>query len=165
VSQDLREGSEDESSDPHPEVLQADMHGGKYLFRGDDNYRGDPVGLAFGPEADRADIQNLAVHVLGKKSNTTSRFTSFTTETKVARRFTTRVDHQNVRKVELAELQEMESRGSIRIWDPDEVFESLKVGPRKHAKQAGDVRSAMRRNREILIEGRIPASILKPVDK
>jgi hypothetical protein len=56
------------------------------------------------------------------------------------------------------------SRGIIRIWDPDQVFEVLMNGPRKLARQAGDVRSAMRRNSEMLIEGQVPAGILLPVN-
>ena len=57
----------------------------KYIFRGDDNYRGGPVGRALGAEADAADIQNIADHVLRKESNLSSRYTSFTEGAAVAR--------------------------------------------------------------------------------
>jgi hypothetical protein len=127
-----------------------------YLFRGDDRYQGGPVGRSLGAEADAVDIQDFADHVLRKESSRSSRFTSFTTETRLARRFTTATDLRFVRKAELAALRSLESQGTIRIWDADQVYEALKEGPRKLAKQAADVRAAMRRNSELLIEGQIP---------
>jgi hypothetical protein len=133
-----------------------------YLFRGDDNYRGEPVGLTLGADADSADIQDFAAHVLRKESNRSSRFLSFTTEVKVARRFTSASDNRFVRKADIAALRELESQGVIRIWDPDGVEAALAAGPRKLAKQAGDVRATMMRNSEFLIEGQIPAGVLQP---
>lgn len=47
-------------------------------------------------------------------------------------------------------------------WDPEHVEAALVAGPRKLAKQAADVRRAMIRNSEILIEGQIPDGILEP---
>jgi hypothetical protein len=132
-----------------------------YFFRGDDQYRGGPVGRDFGAEADAADIQNPADHVLRKESNRSSRYTSFTTETKIARRFTSAEDHRYVRKVDMIRLRELESLGTIRIWTPDLVHAELSQGPRKLAKQAADVRTAMRRNREILVEGQIPEHLIE----
>lgn len=85
----------------------------RYLFRGDDNYRGGPVGLAFGSEADAADIQNFADHVLRKESSRTSRYVSFTEEVRVARRFTSAADDRRVRKVEAARLRELMAQGII----------------------------------------------------
>jgi hypothetical protein len=136
---------------------------GRYLFRADDNDRGGPVGRALGPEADASDIQNFADHVLRKESRRTSRFTSFTTEVKLARKFTSASDNRFIRKADPAKLRGLESQGTIRMWDPDRVFEVTRDGPRKLARQAADVRAAMRRNSEILIEGRIPAEVLRPV--
>src|SRR5205823_2612320 len=72
-----------------------------YVFRGDDHYRGGPLGRALGAEADTADIQNFADHVLRKESTRTSRYTSFTEEVKVARKFTTASDNRHVQKVEM----------------------------------------------------------------
>jgi hypothetical protein len=54
----------------------------------DDYHRGGPIGKAAGTEADEADIQNFADHVLRKESRRSSRYSSFTTEVKIARRFT-----------------------------------------------------------------------------
>jgi hypothetical protein len=133
----------------------------RYVFRGDDNYCRGFVGRALGAEADTADIQNFAEHVLRKESSRTSRYTSFTTEIKVARRFTSAPDNRYVGKADMAILRDLEAQGSIRIWGPDQVYEVLKHGTKRLAKVADDVRTAMRRNSEILIEGQIPAGILQ----
>jgi hypothetical protein len=132
-----------------------------YLFRGDDNYVGGPVGRALGSDADGADIQDPAEHVLRKECMRSSRYTSFTEEVKVARKFTSAQDNRYVYKAELAELCNLEAQGVIRIWDPDRVHEALLASGKKLAKQAADVRTAMQRNSEILIEGQIPAGVLK----
>ena len=132
-----------------------------YLFRGDDNYRSGPVGRSLGEEADGVNIQDFADHVLRKESSRTSRYTSFTTETKIARRFTSATDNKYVCKVEVVRMLELEAQGLIKIWVPDNVYEALKQGPRKLARQAADVRAAMRRNCEILVEGQIPAGVLE----
>jgi hypothetical protein len=136
---------------------------GRYLFRADDGYRGGPVGRALGLEADLADIQDFAGHVLRKESRVTSRFTSFTLEVKIARRFTSVADSRFIRKVELAKLRILESQGVIQIWDPDQVLEAMRKGASKLAKQAADVRAAMRRNREVLIEGQVSEGAFAPV--
>jgi hypothetical protein len=136
----------------------------RYVFRGDDAVRDGAIGRSLAEEADSADIQNLADHVLRKESNRTSRYCSFTTELKIARKFSSAPDNRNVRKVELADLQRLEKQSLIRIWRPDDVYTALKAGPRKFAKQAADVRTAMQRNHEILIEGQIPADLLLMVE-
>jgi hypothetical protein len=135
-----------------------------YLFRGDDNYRSGTVGRALAVEADAADIQNFADHVLRKESTLTSRYTSFTEEVKIARKFTSTADNRHVSKAEMTALRELEAQGVIRIWDANQVYKALKAGPKKLAKQASDVRAAMIRNREILIEGQIPVGILEPTN-
>jgi hypothetical protein len=134
-----------------------------YVFRGDDNYQTGPVGLTLGAEADRADIQNHADRVLHKESSRTSRFVSFTTEIKVARRFTSASDSRNVRNAKLTALRALEARGTIRIWDPDQVYELLNAAGKKLKKLAPDVRAAMKRNCEILIEGQIPEELIETV--
>jgi hypothetical protein len=58
-------------------------------------------------------------------------------------------------------LRELEAREIIKVWDPDQAYEALRAGPKRLAKQAADVRAAMRRNSEILIEGQIPARVLE----
>jgi hypothetical protein len=137
---------------------------GRYVFRGNDNYRGGSVGLSLGAAADAADIQDFAEHVLRKESQRTSRYSSFTMETNIARKFTSAPDNRYVRKVELIVLRELEKQGIIRIWDAEQVYAVLRQGPKKLAKQAADVRAAMRKNREILIEGRIAEDVLQTVN-
>jgi hypothetical protein len=133
----------------------------KYLFRGDDNYLGGSVGRALGSDADAADIQDPAEHVLRKESKRSSRYTSFTEGVKIARKFTSAHDNRHVCKAGLAELRDLEAQGVIRIWDADGVYKVLLTSGKKLAKQAADVRIAMRRNSEILIEGQIPAGLLE----
>ena len=145
------------SSDP-AEISSGDR---KYVFRGDDNFRGGTIGTPFGAEADEADIQDWAEHVLRKESSRTSRYVSFTEEIKVARRFTAAADNQHVVKVAMARLRELETTGQIRVWKPDQVFAELRAGPKKLARRAFDTQTAMKRNSEILIEGLIPAEILE----
>jgi hypothetical protein len=154
VAEESPEGTTAEADGNHAKARN-------FLFRGDDNYRGGPAGRALGAEADTADIQNFADHVLRKESNRTSRYTSFTQELKVARKFTSASDNRYVSKADIAALRELETQGQIRIWDPDQVEAALREGPRKLPKQAADVRAAMRRNSEILVEGRIPVGILE----
>jgi hypothetical protein len=102
--------------------------------------------------------------VLRKESNRTSRYVSFTQDPKIARRFTTASDNRFVRKAEMGALRALEAQGEIRIWDPDQVEAALARGPRKLAKRAADVRAAMGRNSEILIEGQIPGGLLSPTN-
>ena len=132
-----------------------------YVFRGDDNYRGGPVGRTLGAEADAADIQNPADHVLRKETRLTSRYLSFTEEVRIAHKFTSTTDYRFVSKASMGTLRQLEAEGVIRIWDADLVFASLRDGPKKLAKQAADVRTAMNRNCEVLVEGQIPAGVLE----
>ena len=47
-----------ENSTESEGLVTPDLTSGAYLFRGDDHYRGGPVGKALGVEADGADIQD-----------------------------------------------------------------------------------------------------------
>ena len=58
-------------------------------------------------------------------------------------------------------LRELEAQGHIKIWTPDEVYEALQNGPKKLRKKAADVRAAMQKNGEILIEGQIPPGMVQ----
>jgi hypothetical protein len=99
-----------------------------------------------------------------KETSRTSRYVSFTEEIKVARKFTSAAYNQYVVKVAMSRLRELEAAGQVRIWKPDQVFAELRVGPKKLARRAFDVQTAMKRNNEILIEGLIPAEILERVN-
>ncbi|HET6883340.1 MAG TPA: hypothetical protein VFI31_24535 [Pirellulales bacterium] len=135
-----------------------------YVFRGNSHCRDGPIGRALGEDADGAEIQNGADHVLRKESRRASRYVSFTTELGIARKFTSVDDNRDVRKVKVAELQQLESAGIIRLFDPDAVYNQLVSQGPKLARQAADVRAAMRRNKELLIEGQIPAEIIERVN-
>ncbi len=137
--------------------------GGRYLFRADDNYSGGSVGRALGAEADGADIQTFADHVLRNESRMTSRFTSFTTETGAAARFSKATDLRNLSKARLDQLKELEAAGTIRIHTAESVYDAMRAGPKKMRNEASAVRDAMRRNAEVLIEGKIPEGILRSV--
>ena len=134
-------------------LIATDSDAGRYLFRADHRDRVGPVGRPLGPEADAADIQNLANHVLRKESRLSSRFRSSTTDVKIARKVASAPEGRFIRKAELAKLRALEAQGVIRLWDPDQVFEGMRDGPRKLAKQAADVRAATRRNRRVFKEG------------
>lgn len=162
VTQPPRSADEQEQTTIASETVESGK--GRYIFRGDDNYRGGSVGRALGSEADAAEIQDFAEHVLRKQSHRTSRYTSFTIETRIARKFTSAADHRFVRKAELIVLRDLEKQGVIKIWEAEQVYAVLKQGLKKLAKQAADVRMAMRKNREVLIEGRIPEGILQPTN-
>jgi hypothetical protein len=136
----------------------------RFVFRGDDNYRGGPLGLPLGAEADTADIQDFAEHVLRKESQRTSRYTSFTTEMKIARKFTSAPDNRYVNKAAMVVLRQFEEQGVLKIWDAEQVFTTLSQSHKKLARQAADVRAVMRKNREILLEGRIPDGVLQPAN-
>lgn len=148
----------DEATIPSDTADSIEYH---YLFRGDDTFRGGAVGLSFGVEADAADIQDFADHVLRKESHRMSRYVSFTMETAIARKFTSAPDNRYVRKVEWAVLRDLEAQGVIKIWPPEAVYLALRQGPKKLARQAADVRAAMRKNRELLIEGQIHEGALQ----
>ncbi len=55
-------------------------------------------------------------------------------------------------------------QGTIELWDPEQVYDALRQGPKRLAKQAADVRAAMRRSSEILVEGQIPDGVLERVN-
>ncbi len=79
---------------------------GQYVFRGDRNYRpGSPVGIPLA-QASTAEIQTFYEHVL-KKEGQTSRYTSFTTSTRVASRFAGPGGMRHVKKAHISELEKL----------------------------------------------------------
>jgi hypothetical protein len=148
------------SADESPAIASTSS----YLFRGDNNFTGGSIGRAFGEKADEAEIQTFADHVLRKESRQTSRYVSFTSEIKIARKFTSASDNRFVAKVAKSTLCELETRGIIKVWEPSAVEAAMGRGPKKLARQAADVRAAMTRNREVLIEGQIPGTVVQAVN-
>jgi hypothetical protein len=130
-----------------PWVMPANDFESTYLFRGDSGLRDGPIGRALGEDADSADIQNCADHVLRKESRRSSRYSSFTAEVAIARKFTSSADNRDVGKVKLNVLRQLESVGAARILDPDCLYNELLALGGKQTRQAADVRAAMRRNK------------------
>ncbi|WP_196349532.1 RHS repeat domain-containing protein [Planctopirus limnophila] len=133
---------------------------GRKLFRADDFWDGGPVGIPLA-EAALAKIQTFAEHVLRKRRNDTSRYTSFSTMLKDAKRFTDAPDNRYISKAEFDALHKLEQDGIIKIHTPESVYQRMMAGTADEVKEAKDVRDAMIRNHEILIEGQIPAGLLK----
>ncbi|GEM_PF-1214934 len=136
-----------------------------YLFRADDNYKiGNPVG--FEPDSEEAiaaDIQNPWVHVLDKESAQTSRYISFSTAITIksgggSQKFP---KNNKIFKVPWKALQQLEAEGKIRIYTPEDVAEIINQHPKKKVRRkANDVKAAMEKNGEILIEGQIPGNVI-----
>ena len=136
-----------------------------YLFRADDNYtKGDPVGFELASvDIQKAEIQDFKEHVLDKESGQTSRYVSFSTAIAIpggggSRRFTKK---NKIFKVALEALQNLEAEGKIRIYTPEKVAELISQHPKKKIRNlANDVKTAMEKNGEIIIEGQIPGYLI-----
>jgi hypothetical protein len=149
------------------EVEKASSTEPSFLFRADDDYKtGNPVGFELGSEgAQQADIQNPLEHVLDKEAGDTSIYVSFSTAIKIpggggAIKFTKK---NKILKVAWEALKQLETEGKIRIYTPEQVAELVRQNPKKKmSKQANNVKAAMEKNGEILIEGQIPGELIVP---
>jgi hypothetical protein len=75
-----------------------------------------------------------------------------------ARRFSKK---NKILKVPWSALQQLASDGKIRIYNPEQVAEMIRENPQKKiSKQANNVKAAMEKNGEILIEGQIPGDFI-----
>ena len=145
----------DKASSPEP----------SFLFRADDSYqKGTSVGIELdSEEAETADIQNPLDHVIHKESGDSSRYRSFSTAMSFPggagpKRFTKK---NKILKVAWEALQQLASDGKIRIYTPEQVAEMIRQNPKKQiSKQANNVKAAMEKNGEILIEGQIPGDLI-----
>ncbi len=150
---------------PKNEFEQASSSEASYLFRADDNYKiGNPVGFELNSqEAIAADIQNPWVHVLDKESVQTSRYISFSSAITIqggggSQKFT---KNNKIFKVPWKVLQQLEAEGKIRIYTPEDVAEIINQHPKKKVRRkANDVKAAMEKNGEIIIEGQIPGNFV-----
>ncbi|AFZ24519.1 hypothetical protein Cylst_2289 [Cylindrospermum stagnale PCC 7417] len=146
------------------------------LFRGDGFYQqGDPIGFQLdSPEANTADIQTPWEHVQdkdNKKHRQSSRYTSFATDLKAARKFAEAVIGQQGKKVikkskilkaAWEALQQLETQGIIRIYTPENVKTQMEAHEEKEVRHnAKNVYKLMTNNNEVLIEGQIPGEILR----
>ena len=134
-------------------------YGSNFFFRGDDDYKkGNNIGVPIG---DGADIVSFDVHVNNKETTSgSSIYTSFSKELKPALRFT---KDGKVIKVKISDLKELENQGVIKIYDDKDAKKILhEQGLRR---EANDTYENMRKNKEVLIEGEIPADMIKQVPK
>ena len=132
-----------------------------FLFRGDKHYRQGPLGIPLdSEEALRADLQDPAEHVLRKEAGRTSIYSSFTARWAVAARF---ADLRWIIKAKVQDLQRLEAAGQIRLLLPWDAYDLLRRSGPRLAKQAGPTRDYMLRNAEMLIEGQIPAKVMRKV--
>ena len=87
-------------------------------------------------------------------------FTSWSSSAATARDKFAGGDAQKVTKVKYSDLHGLEASGQVKIWLPEDVAARMKAsGDPKLAKLANGVLQDMKRNKEILVEGVIPASV------
>ncbi|OUL34653.1 hypothetical protein BV372_13555 [Nostoc sp. T09] len=149
------------------EIEKASSSEPSFLFRADDDYKiGDPVGFELDSEdAQQAKIQNPLEHILDKEAGDTSIYVSFSTAIRIDRdrgaiKFTKK---NKIFKVAWSALKQLEAEGKIKIYTPEQVAEIIRLNPRKKiSKQANNVKAAMEKNGEILIEGQIPGQFIVP---
>lgn len=146
-----------------------------YLFRGDGLYQlGDGIGFELdSSEADAADIQTPWEHVQDKKPGQSSRYTSFATTLKSAKKFAEAIIEQQGKKVikksqilkaALDMLEQLQTQGVIRIYTPEDVAAKMSVHEEKAVRNnSKNIYKNMTKNDEVLIEGQIPGEILKLV--
>jgi len=129
-----------------------------YLFRGDNNYTGGPIGRPLGS---LADISTPWEHVR-KESCQTSLFTSFTIRRRNAEKF---AKSSQIIKVSVSDLNILQQQGLLKIYDLEEVVSLMQNHPQKRVQRdAKNVQQILRKNGEILIEGQLPASIISPCE-
>ncbi len=115
-----------------------------YGFRGDDSYKGGDEGLPLGSSADITDPYS---HVTRPGKGETSIYTSFSETRKGASKFT---KGNNISKVSMEDLKQLEAEGKIKIYDADAVKEML------GGKKGKNAAKIMKNNGEFLVEGSIP---------
>jgi RHS repeat-associated protein len=120
-----------------------------FIFRADDNYKGGDIGdVGLGGNAD---IMDPYTHVQKKKTGQTSIYSSFSdSKSKVSPKF-----GSNVSKVKLDELKKLEAEGKIKIHTPDDIQKMI------GGKKGKNAARSMRNNGEILVEGIVPADLVK----
>jgi len=102
-------------------------------------------------------------HVLNKKSGKSSRYVSFLTVISIpggggSKKFTKK---NKILKAAWEALHQLASDGKIRIYTPEQVAEMIRQNPKRLiSKQANNVKIAMEKKGEILIEGQIPGALI-----
>lgn len=146
-----------------------------YLFRGDGLFQpGDDIGFELNSsEADAADIQTPWEHVQDKRPGKSSRYTSFATTLKSAKKFAEAIIEEQGKKVIKKSqvfkavwdtLEQLQTQGVIRIYTSEDIKAKMSVHEEKLVRDnSKNIYKNMTKNDEVLIEGQIPGEILKLV--
>jgi len=103
------------------------------------------------------DISTPWEHVR-KESSQTSLFTSFATRRRNAEKF---AGSSPIIKVSCNDLNILQQQGDIKIYGPEEVALRMRNHPQKRVQRdANNVQQIMQKNREVLIEGQLPTSVI-----
>jgi len=136
------------------------VQNGTFIFRGDDSYQGGDIGVPIRFDVDAVDIIE---HLQQKKTG--NPFVSFSTKrakkisdgTRGARFF-----GKQILKVSTDDLEQLVKSGVVRVITPFDVYDIISAHPKKQIRiQAGNIKSNMQRNNELLIQGQIPSSIIQ----
>ena len=134
----------------------------EFVFRGDDEYTGGGIGIPINSvEAQNADIQKPSTHVQDKENDETSIFSSFSLRRSIDRGTKGPIFFaKKIYKVTWQALEELVITGQVKIYTPEMVAAILRKGKKKERRQAENVKAAMEKHMEVLIEGHIPEEYL-----
>lgn len=112
-------------------------------------------------------------HVQDKRPGQSSRYTSFATTLKSAKKFAEAVIEQQGKKViknsqifkaAWEAIEELQIQGAIRTYTPEDVRAIMSVHKEKKVRDnSKNIYKNMTKNDEVLIEGQIPGELLKLV--
>ena len=128
--------------------------GSRYVFRGDDDYKGGPIGLPL-PDGIRAEdlVDKLRKHVHDKAGRKHGMFTSTSATEKRTEKF------GRLHKAKLSDLEKLEADGRIILLRPEDVAEV--VTQEAGAKAGREILRRMKDNDEVLIFGEVPHGVFK----
>ncbi|MDM8562409.1 hypothetical protein QUF54_03555 [Candidatus Marithioploca araucensis] len=135
------------------------MQNGKFLFRGDDSYKGGDIGMPIRFDVDAIDIIN---HIRQKKTG--NPYVSFSTKQAKGTGDSRGAGFfgQKILKVSTDDLKSLIDSGAVKIIIPDDAYNIISLHPKKKiSRDAGNIRRIMQRNNERLIQGQIPSSIIQ----
>jgi hypothetical protein len=137
------------------------------MYRGDKNHKpgSGPIGKPIDSTLSEAEKARIAAdHVKQKINSKDSIFTSWSTSAIIARDKFAAGDSNRTTKVKRKEIEELEAQGQIKTYSPEQIGALMSSSTdQKLKKQANAVVQQMKRNREILVEGVIRASMQYPM--
>jgi hypothetical protein len=136
------------------------VQNGTFLFRGDDYYKGGNIGVPISGDVDAVDIiEHLQQNKTGNPfvSFSTKRAKKISNGTRGARFF-----GNKILKVSTDDLDKLVKSCAIRVTTAFDAYDIISAHPKKQIRiQAGNIKSNMQRNNELLIQGQIPSSIIQ----